>query len=304
MKTSAAVEKGAEVPDRDIASVEAIGDPAERARAATELLSRYQAAVNRLARIRRRAIAELRAEGLSYSQVGEALGVTRGRVAQLRMAANLIEQAFFGGPAVTIATPLRIAGAGRTVIAQEDFEAAMLLARFLDGLDIETSQAQVATDGTIDFAPDALVVICGPKSSPVVRQLIAADPALDFSPDESGRWAVADRTSGRVFSSPIDEDPPADEDYAYVARLRRPDGRPFILIAGIHAIGSLGAVHYLTQPGNLHALQTAAGPYRFSAVVHSAFTRSPLAITASDLALPVVLHDNGSDDERPTSPDA
>ena len=304
VKASAAVEKGAEVPDEDINAVERISDPAARARAATELLSRYQAAVNRLARIRRRAIAELRAAGLSYAQVGEALGVTRGRVAQLRLAANVVEQEFFGGAVVTIATPLRTVEAGRPVIAQEDFEAAMTLARFLNGLDIETSLAQVAPDGAIDFGPDALVVICGPKSSPVVADLIAADPTLDFSPYESGRWVLTDRASGQVFSSLIDREPPADEDYAYVARLRRPDGRPFILIAGIHAIGSLGAAHYLTQPSNLHALQAAVGSHRFSAVVHSAFTRSPLAITASDLALPPVVHDNRNDDERSTSSDA
>ena len=304
VKASAAVEKGAEVPDEDINAVERISDPAARARAATELLSRYQAAVNRLARIRRRAIAELRAAGLSYAQVGEALGVTRGRVAQLRLAANVVEQEFFGGAAVTIATPLRTVEAGRPVIAQEDFEAAMTLVRFLDGLDIETSMAQVSPDGTIDFGPDALVVICGPKSSPVVADLIAADPTLDFSPYESGRWVLTDRASGQVFSSLIDREPLADEDYAYVARLRRPDGRPFILIAGIHAVGSLGAAHYLTQPSNLHALHAVAGRHRFSAVVHSAFTRSPLAITSSDLALPPVVHDNRNDDERSTSSDA
>jgi hypothetical protein len=304
VKASVAVGNGAEVPNEDIDAVERMDDPAARARAATELLSRYQAAVNRLARIRRRAIAELRAAGLSYAQVGEALGVTRGRVAQLRLAANVVEQAFFGGAAVTIATPLRTVEAGRPVIAQEDFEAAMALVRFLDGIDIETSLAQVAPDGTIDFGPDALVVICGPKSSPVVADLIAADPGLDFLPDESGRWVVTERASGRVFSSPIDAELPADEDYAYVARLRRPDGRPFILIAGIHAVGSLGAAHYLTQPANVHALQADVGSHLFSAVVHSAFTRPPLAVTASDLALPPVVHDNQGDDERPTSSDA
>ena len=283
--------------------MERMDDPAARARAATELLSRYQTSVNRLARIRRRAIAELRAAGLSYAQVGEALGVTRGRVAQLRLAASVVEQAFFGGAAVTIARPLRTVEAGRPVIAQEDVEAAMTLARFLNGLDIETALAEVAPDGTIDFGPDALVVICGPKSSPIVADLIAADPVLDFSPDESGRWILTERASGRVFSSPIDHEPPADEDYAYVARLRRPDGRPFILIAGIHAVGSLGACRYLAQPTNLHALQAAVGPQPISAIVHSAFTPSPLAVTSSELALSAVVHDNQGD-ERPTPSDA
>jgi hypothetical protein len=42
-------------------------------------------------------------------------------------------------------------------------------------------------------------------------------------------------------------DPAAGSDIAYFARLQRPDGRPFLVIAGVHAIGSLGAGAYLSD---------------------------------------------------------
>ena len=67
----------------DVERIAALDDPVARARAATEALTEHQEAVTRLARIRRAAVAELRASGFSFAQVGERLGVTRARVAQL-----------------------------------------------------------------------------------------------------------------------------------------------------------------------------------------------------------------------------
>lgn len=275
-----------------LADLEATSDPVERARAATELLTRHQSLVARLARIRRQAIAELRARGMSYAQVGEALGLTRGRIAQLRAEPHPIEREFFGGAPVTILTPLRASPeAVRPVIAHEDFEAAAALSRFLEGADIQILLAHASPGGKIQFPPGALVAICGPKSSPVVRQVLAVDPMLDFAADESGRWRILDRSAGRPLVSPADDNPDATEDYAYVGRLRRPDSTAsFLLVAGIHAIGSLGAVHYLTQPSNLYALHRAVGTQEFSMAVSCKFTRSPLRIVESAVALPPRVH--------------
>jgi len=257
-----------------------IADPAERARAAGELLAEHQTAVTRLARIRRRAVAELRAAGLSYAEVGQKLGLTRGRIAQLK--SSTVEEEFFGGSLVTIATPLRETTAGRPLVAQEDVEAAMVLTRFLDAADVATSLQHVSPAGELDLSPAALVAICGPKSSPVVQQLIAADPAFEFSADAEGRWHIIDRSSGQTYSSAIDEDPEADRDVAYVARLPRPDGAASVLVvAGVHAIGSLGAVHYLTTMSNLRELHRAVADRPFSMVIESQFQRSPLRTIAA-----------------------
>jgi transcriptional regulator with XRE-family HTH domain len=270
--------------------VEAISDPAARARRATELLNSHQGIVARLARIRRQAIAELRAAGLSYAQVADALGVSRGRIAQLRTQ-RAIEQEFFGGPAVTIITPLRTAGIERPVIAHEDFEAAMTLGRFLEAADIQVSHGQVAPNGDLDLSPDGLVAICGPKSSKVMEAIIATDPLYRYAPDPSGRWRILDRASGQEFRSPLDTDPTAETDIAYLARLPRPDDqRSFLVIAGVHAIGSLGAVQYLTQPAALAELHHTVGTKPFSMVLSSSFTRSPLRILNSEPLAPPRLH--------------
>ena len=277
----------------DIERVATIGDPADRARVATELLATHQDAVTRLAQIRRRAIAELRSSGLSYAQVADALGVSRGRIAQLRAGRHVVEHDFFGGPAVTIATPLRASNVDRPLVAQEDFEAAATLARVLNAAEIETTQAQVSTRGEIDFSPDALVAICGPKSSHMIAQAIATDPVFDFSPDAAGLWLIRDRGSGETFRSPAAEDPSADRDVAYVARLRRPGGeRPFLVIAGVQAIGSLGAVTYLSDPTVLHALHRKTAGKLFSMVVRSRFTRSPLAVLDTEALTEARSHDD------------
>jgi hypothetical protein len=108
--------------------------------------------------------------------------------------------------------------------------------------------------------------------------------------DSSGRWRILDRVSGQEFSSPIDTDPRAEADIAYLARLPRDDERTFLVIAGIDAIGSLGAVHYLTQPGLLADLHRTVGTKPFSMAVSSTFTRSPLRILTSEPLAPPRLH--------------
>jgi hypothetical protein len=265
-----------------------IADPVERARAAGELLAEHQSAVAQLARIRRRAVAELRAGGLSYAQVGQRLGLTRGRIAQLKT--STIEQAFFGGPVVTIATPLRATSADRPLVAQEDVEAAMVLTRLLDGADITTDLQHISTAGELDLSAPALVAICGPKSSPVIQQLIDTDPAFEFSADAENRWCIIDRSSRQAYRSPIDDDPSADRDVAYLARLPRPSGAsPMLIVAGVHAIGSLGAMTYLTTTANLRQLHRTVADRPFSMVIESQFARSPLrTLSARALTEPAI----------------
>lgn len=244
-----------------------------------------------MAQIRRQAIAELRSSGMSYAQVASKLGVTRGRVAQLR-STHGVEHEFFGAATVTIATPLRASDQRRPLVAQEDVEAALALARFLNAADIATETAHVSVDGAIDLTASALVAICGPASSATIAELIATDPAFDYSRANSNRWRISDRASGATFESPLDDDPEAGRDYAYLARLPRPHhDSPLIVVAGIHAIGSLGAIAYLTNTANLHELHSAVGRRPFSMVVESEFTRSPLAIRAARAVTKPLVHD-------------
>jgi hypothetical protein len=191
---------------------------------------------------------------------------------------------------VTIATPLRATPEGRPLVAQEDVEAAMVLTRFLNAADLATDLHHI---GELNVSPPALVAICGPKSSPTVKALITTDPLFDFRADDAGRWTITDRESGQAYASPIDDDAAADRDFAYVARLPRPgSGASLVVIAGIHAIGSLGASRYLADPTNLRRLHRAVGARPFSMIVESQFSRSPLATLSSRAAVEPRLHGN------------
>nr|WP_285496101.1 UTRA domain-containing protein [Actinomadura sp. NBRC 104425] len=66
---------------RDIA---AIADPIERARAVSRAMTEQQGLMEEAARIRRGAIAEAREAGHSLEEIARALGVTPGRVSQMR----------------------------------------------------------------------------------------------------------------------------------------------------------------------------------------------------------------------------
>ncbi len=127
-----------------------------------------------------------------------------------------------------------------------------------------TSQYRIPIGG--DWTPSGdVVAICGPKSSRVTAEAIDADPALCFEPDSTGRWVIAERDGGRVFQSGMDRTPPERSDVAYVGRL--PHGGGTRLVAGVHAIGSLGAIHYLA--GHAAEIYAAMGDACWSAVVAS-----------------------------------
>jgi len=69
--------------DLDLEQIKAIADPGRPSEAGGELLNAHQGTSTSSPQSAG-GIAELRATGLSYAQVGEALGVSRGRIAQLK----------------------------------------------------------------------------------------------------------------------------------------------------------------------------------------------------------------------------
>jgi hypothetical protein len=150
----------------------------------------------------------------------------------------------------------------------------------LAGPVLAVDQFRIPLDG--QWAPIGdLVVICGPKSSTVTADALTADPVLDFAQNDTGHWIIRDRDSGTVYGSGIDDDPATDSDVAYLGRLPYRDGS-MLLIAGVHAIGSVGAVHYLTRHiAELYA-QVDADP--FSCVIRSPFADA--TILSSEMACP------------------
>ena len=72
----------------DVKRVAQIASHADRARAASELLTELQASVTETARLRRESIAWLREQGYSLAAIADIIGVGRARIAQLREAAH------------------------------------------------------------------------------------------------------------------------------------------------------------------------------------------------------------------------
>lgn len=232
--------------DDEFETVRRDRDPRRQGRRATELLVVYQQRIIELARLRREAIRRLQEdEGLSYAAVAGELGLSKGRVGQITQSAPPPERGLFGVGPLTVAVPLR-AGSDRErpVIASEDAIAYERLAAYLRDLNFPVQQQRIPPDG--DWRPTGdTVAICGPKSSPVSAAALAADPLLDFR-QRDGRWEIADRRNGARWASPLDDDPASGRDIAYVGRLPVAAGS-MLLIAGVHALGSVGAVDYLVR---------------------------------------------------------
>lgn len=264
----------------EFASVRRDPDPIRRGRRATELLTMYQQRATELARLRRAAIEEAhRDKGLSYTEIASALGITKGRVTQIRNTAPGPERAFFGVGPVSIGVPYRYQTTDRErpLVAAEDVQAGEALEQLVSDLGFATSRFQIEPEATDLPAGDA-AVICGPKSAPIASSLLARDPALKFA-ESDGRWWIEEAAMGSRHGSPTDEDEGVAADLAYVARHREGD-RVVIHVAGIHAIGSVGAVHYLS--GGLDNLFRETGERQYSCVIRAEY--DGLAITRSAIA--------------------
>jgi len=72
--------------DDTLDEIRRLADPVERARRATDLLALYQRRSTELGLLRREAIEELHASGLSYAEVAMVVGISKGRVGQIRLA--------------------------------------------------------------------------------------------------------------------------------------------------------------------------------------------------------------------------
>ena len=93
-----------------------------------------------------------------------------------------------------MAIPLKTeAASGRPVVAQEDFAAYNLLADLARDLQLEATAEYIPLGGELDLNRDNLIVICGPRLSPVVREVLQSDPVLGFDQDDAaGCWLFQD----------------------------------------------------------------------------------------------------------------
>lgn len=190
------------------------------------------------------------------------------------------------GP-VTVAVPLRdMPGRTLPVISSEDSRAAERLTGLLADLAFQVNSYRIPPNGLWQPQGD-VVAICGPKNSQVTAEALTTDPNLSFEPNSEGRWVITDRDTRQEFTSPMDEaDGDVWIDVAYIGRLGY-RGSPLLIIAGVHALGSVGAVDYLSK--HLPDLYASVGTSPFSAVIRSSHDGE--TVLRSELACPPRVHE-------------
>lgn len=273
---------------QEVDRVAQIKDHSVRVRAAVDLMAQLQAGVVETARMRRESISWLRNNGYSMADVARLMGVSRARVAQLKEAGPPPERIFLGIDHVQIAVPQR--PGEREYVALEDSATGQQLVTLAHSMQLASDVEYIPTSGELDLNRDSLIIVCGPKTSPVTATALAADPRLSFETIPDGRWALTDRRTGERFTSPSDDpDHPKAADVAYLGRLPRPDRKgTFLLIAGVHAIGSLGVATYLVE--NIADLYEQASTRQFSMVISSTFDPKTKKITGTKAATLPLLH--------------
>lgn len=254
-------------------------DPIRRGKRATALMSIYQQRATELARLRREAIEEAhQAGGLTYTEIATALGITKGRITQIRSGAPGRERAFFGVGPVSVGVPLRVGTDDRmrTYVDAADLATQQDTEALLATVALATEPFTIAPDATT--VPDGdVVIICGPKSAPIGAELLDSDPRLGMV-REDGRWWIIDKTTGERHGSPLGDEPASRGDIGYLSR-RRDGDRVIVHIAGIHSPGSRGVLHYLAH--HLPELCRTSGDGSFSLAVRCQL--DDLAVTASEV---------------------
>ncbi|MFC9140954.1 sigma-70 family RNA polymerase sigma factor [Streptomyces bacillaris] len=275
----------------ELRRIVAIDDPYLLLREVTTRLADAQQEVTELARLRRRVVQDLHAQGLSYAQIAAKAGLSRGRIHQIRHTGPAPEGAFLGRGSVTVATPLRRDDErGRTVVAVDDVSSGKRLEELARSYGLDVTSEHVPVTGAIDLDRDGLVVVCGPRMSQQMWDTYAQDPVLAWERAEDGPWTVVDRKTGLVHRSGQDSAPARPYDVGYLGRLPRPDGQGTLLaIAGIHTQGSLGVVQLLTN--DLNTLWGQVGDQRFSTLVGVEYDPDTSEPLSAELLCPLYRHD-------------
>lgn len=186
---------------------------------ANQLIVAYQATVAELSRLRREALEQLVAAGRTQTEIAAEFGMTRARVGQLLSSGPRPERVFLGTGAITVALGGKgeagSRGPGR-VVAQEDMKAYDQLRELAKAFSLDITYETVEPPGLLNLNRDNLIVICGPRLSPLLAQVLESDRALGFENDDQG-WYLVDRVTGAVHRSPMDTG--VHRDYAYLGRL-------------------------------------------------------------------------------------
>ncbi|HEY9525398.1 MAG TPA: sigma factor-like helix-turn-helix DNA-binding protein [Thermopolyspora sp.] len=277
------------MPPSDLERIASIEDPFLLLRAATERLNEAQQEVTELARLRRRIIQDLHAQGMSYAQIAEKAGLSRGRIHQIRHTGPAPEGAFLGVGTVIVVTPLRLdPDRNRPILALDDMRSGQRLEDLARSFGLTVATDNVTVDGQIDLNRPGLLVVCGPRMSQAMHDAYQTDPVIGWDRDDKG-WLLRDRRTGTVYRSGNQMEPEQPTDSAYLGRLMRPDGKgTFLAIAGIRPNGSLGVVHLLAH--EIATLWGQVGDQPFSTVVAVEYDPQTGEPVKAELTSPLYRH--------------
>ncbi|MCP5069575.1 MAG: sigma-70 family RNA polymerase sigma factor, partial [bacterium] len=153
------------------------------------------------------------------------------------------------------------------VVSDGSLAAYERLAGLARSLGLESESEVIEPPGIVSLNRANLVVVCGPRLSPIVAQVLDSDSELQFVQDDGG-WHVVETSTATIHRSPLDAGESAD--IGYIGRLPRPDGKgTFLYLAGIHAGGMAGAAHYIEE--NIVELHREVKTRRFSLLVRAEF---------------------------------
>ncbi|SBW21053.1 hypothetical protein FDG2_1877 [Candidatus Protofrankia californiensis] len=279
--------------DADPRSLADVEDPVQRVRQANALIDQHQVAISELSRLRREALDELLSRGMTQTQIAELAGMTRSRVGQLLSSGPRPERGFLGsGPLIMALGGKHEAGKDKPgpVVSAESLAAYERLAGLARTMGLQATYEVVPPPGFVTLNRTNLIVLCGPRLSPLVAQVLESDISLGFDHDADG-WYLANHETGALHRSPLDSGD--NGDIAYLGRLPRPDGRgTFLYMAGIHAVGTAGAAHYVEN--NLPELFRETRTRRFSTLIACRFDPDSHQIISSERIAPIYRHEGVS----------
>jgi len=273
----------------DIDKLAEVEDPTERALTAHSLIDDHQTAIAELSRMRREALEELLAQGMSQTRLADLLGMSRSRISQLLAAGTRPERAFLGSGRLTVAIGSKrepnTKASVSEMISAECFTAYGLLADAAAAAGLDIAQEVVPPPGIVHLNRPNLIVLTNPRLLPFLSQVMEADPHIRYVADGKDDWYLIDQSTGEEYRSPRNRG--EARDYGYVGRLPRPDGKgTFLYLAGTHAPGTLGATCFVVD--NLTTLYRELKTRRFSTVVECVFDPdNPLKMVSVEPVTPL-----------------
>lgn len=271
-----------------VSQVRAIPDRAARVTRTNTLIDGLKHIGDELSRIRREDLADW-AKDTQQKDIAGALGMTPQRVSQLLNKGPKPSRLILGGPG-----DIRIVIGGKLeagkdnpgdVISAEATAAYKALDALARSYGARTELEIVPQPGWFDLNCDNLVALTSPRLLRSVGLVLPTDPHLRFRDNEG--WYLVDLTTDTAYRPPTGPD--ASIDYAYLGCLPRPDQRGnFLYLAGVHALGTLGATLFLAD--HIDEIYRVVKDSRWSTIVEVRFDPGTRQITATRRVTPIYKH--------------